>query len=165
MSVLAELKEYLDKNSIKYTTITHSKAYTAQEMAQTMHVPGRELAKSVVIKIDGKPGLAVLPASQHIDFEKMRNALGSKGIEMVSEGEFEGYFPNCELGGMPPLGNRFNLSVFVSRDLRDDEEIVFNAGTHVDAIRMLYSDFERLVQPVICEFSIQSGATQSASAK
>ena len=165
MSVLAQLKDYLDQNNIKYTTITHSKGYTAQEIAQIMHVPGRELAKTVVIKIDGKPGLAVLPASHHIDFEKIKHALGANEIEMVSEKEFEGYFPNCELGAMPPFGNLFELPVFVSRDLRDDEEIVFNAGTHVDAIRMRYSDFERLLQPVICEFSAAPGGTQAASAK
>ena len=165
MSFLAKLKIYLDHNNIKYTAITHSKAYTAQELAQVMHVPGRELAKSIVIKFDDKPALAVLPASHHIDFSKLAQVLGTDKIEMVSEREFEGYFPNCELGAMPPFGNLFDLPVFVSRDLRDDEEIVFNAGTHINAIRKPYTDFERLVQPVVCEFSIVGGAARAASAK
>jgi Ala-tRNA(Pro) deacylase len=164
MTILAHLKNYLDHNNVKYTTITHSKAYTAQELAQTMHVPGRELAKSVVVKIDGKPALAVLPAHLHVEFTKMKQTLGANDIEKVNEREFESYFPSCELGAMPPFGNLFDMPVFVSRELRDDEEIVFNAGTHTDAIRMLYSDFERLVQPVVCEFSISPGKTRAASA-
>jgi Ala-tRNA(Pro) deacylase len=163
MSVLGQLKSYLDQHGIRYTTIIHSRAYTAQELAQIMHVPGRELAKTVVIKVDGKPGLAVLPASHHIDFTKLKHALGANEVEKVDEREFEGYFPDCELGAMPPFGNLFDLPVFVSRDLRDDEEIVFNAGTHMDAIRMLYSDFERLVQPVVSEFSFVPGRASATS--
>jgi Ala-tRNA(Pro) deacylase len=166
MSVLKQLKNYLDQNHIKYIIIIHSRAYTAQELAEIMHVPGREMAKSVVVKIDDRPSLAVLPASQHIDFIKMKHALGTDRIEMVNEREFETYFPKCELGAMPPFGNLFDLPVFVSRDLRDDEEIVFNAGTHTDAIRMSYSDFERLVKPVVCDFSVsQVSANVATSGK
>jgi Ala-tRNA(Pro) deacylase len=164
MSVLAQLKDFLDQNGIKYTILIHSRAYTAQELAQIMHIPGRELAKSVVVKVDGKPVLAVLPASQQIDFFKMKLALGAEKVEKVSEKEFVGYFPKCELGAMPPFGNLFRLPVFVSRELRKDEEIVFNAGTHVDAIRMRYADFERLVQPKVFEFSAVPGTARSASA-
>ena len=164
MSVLVQLKDYLDTNRIKYTTITHSKAYTAQELAQQMHVPGRELAKSVLVKIDGKCALAVLPASRHIDLNQMRHILGTNQIELAREEDVDTCFPGCELGAMPPFGNLFNLPVFVARDLRDDEEIVFNAGTHTDAIRMRYSDFERLVQPIICEFSTLARAASGGIA-
>jgi Ala-tRNA(Pro) deacylase len=163
MSVLAQLKEYLDQNHIKYSVISHSRAFTAQELAQIMHVPGRELAKTVMVKIDGKPAMAVLPATQQIDFARLKQALGANDIDLLTESEFEGYFPECELGAMPPFGNLFNLSVFVSRSLRDDEEIVFNAGSLTDAIRLTYADFERLAQPIVCEFSEKPSQHRVAS--
>lgn len=153
MSVVRQLKDYLDDNNTKYTTITHSLAYTAQELAEIMHVPGRQWAKSIAIEVDGKPALAVLPAHHRINLAKLKQALGAQQLEILSEQRFSSHFPGCELGAMPPFGNLFNLPVFVSRDLRDDEQIVFNAGTHRDAIRLGYADFERLVQPVVCEFS------------
>jgi Ala-tRNA(Pro) deacylase len=165
MSVINQLKSYLDDNQIKYSIITHSRAYTSPELAQIMHVPGKELAKTVVVKIDGKLAMAVLPSSHRIDFNKMKQVLGAKEIELAIEHEFENNFPKCELGAMPPFGNLFDLKVFVSRDLRDDMEIVFNAGTHTDAIRMLYADFERLVKPVVCEFSSAPGEVKAAVKK
>lgn len=164
MSVLSKLRTYLDENRIKYSVITHSQAYTAQELAQVMHIPGRELAKTVVVMVNDKPALAVLPASHQIDFTRMKECLGANEIDKVPESEIASYFPDCELGAMPPLGNLFNLPVFVSRDLRDDEDIVFNAGTHIDAIRMKYSDFEMLTNPVVCEFSSHVKADQATKA-
>src|SRR5688500_4398566 len=133
MSVVAQLKDYLDKNNVKYTTLTHSTAYTAQELAEIVHVSGREWAKTVVIQIDGKPALAVLPGHHQINFTKLKLVLGTQQINLLSEQNFEKYFAGYELGAMPPFGNLFSLPVFVSRDLRDDEQIVFNAGTHRDA--------------------------------
>jgi Ala-tRNA(Pro) deacylase len=158
MSVLEKLKAYLDEKEVKYSTITHPQAYTAQGLAQAMHVPGREFAKSVLIKIDGKCALAVLPAVLNIDFNKIKHALGTDNVELANEDDIERCFPGCELGAMPPLGNLYDLPVFVARDLRDDEEIIFNAGSHVEAIRMNYADFEKLVQPVVCEFTSRTRA-------
>ena len=153
MSIVSHIKDYLDHYKIKYATIDHGKAYKAHELAKVIAVPERKFAKSVVIKIDGKAVLAVLPASHHIDFGKFKDVLDTDTIEMVNEREIEDYFPSCELGAMPPLGNLFDLPVYVSRDLRGEDEIVFNAGTHTDAIRMRYKDFEQLTEPIVCDFS------------
>jgi Ala-tRNA(Pro) deacylase len=152
MTISARLKAHLDEHNIRYTQIAHSIAYTAQAAAATLHVPGRELAKTVVVKAEGAPLLAVLPASFHINLKKLGGCVG-KAVRLASEQEFISLFPDCELGAMPPLGELYNLPVYADESLAADEEIVFNAGTHRDAIRMRYADFVRLAQPQVCTFA------------
>lgn len=148
-----KLKEFLDTNTIKYVTISHSTAYTAQEVAATSHTPGKELAKTVMIKVNGKMSMAVLPSSFQIDFTLLKNAIGAQIIELAEEQEFRDMFPGCDVGAMPPFGNLYGMDVFVAEKLTEDEEIVFNAGSHTELMRMAYNDFERLVQPKIMTFS------------
>jgi Ala-tRNA(Pro) deacylase len=147
-----KLKEFLDKNNIKYTSIKHSPAYTAQEIAANSHISGKEIAKTVVVKIDGRKAMAILPASFKIDFEALMNVTGSETIDLANEEEFKAIFPDCEIGAMPPFGNLYNIDVYVAGKLAEDEEIAFNAGTHRELIRMNYKDFERLVKPKVMEF-------------
>ncbi len=153
MSIAATLKDYLDQNGIKYTLITHSQAFTAQELAASMHVPGRELAKVVIVKLDDQLAMAVLPAHHQIDFARLTEATGAQRVRLASEDEFKNLFPDCEIGAMPPFGNLYGLPVYVARPLAEDEEIVFNAGTHREAIRMKEADFERLVKPTVVDFT------------
>jgi Ala-tRNA(Pro) deacylase len=153
MSVSAKLREYLDQNNIKYTLITHSKGYTAQELAAIMHVPGKEMAKVVILKIDGQFAMAVIPAPHKIDFERLKEATGAKRVELASEKDFQNLFPDCEVGAMPPFGNLYGLPVYVAKPLKEDKEIVFNAGSHTEAIRMQYADFERFVNPTVIEYT------------
>lgn len=148
-----KLKEYLDGHGIRYVSISHSPSYTAQEIAASAHIPGRELAKTVMIKVDGKMAMAVLPASTHVDFDMLREVAGAESVELATEEEFESMFPGCELGAMPPFGNLYDMEVFVADDLAEDEEIAFNAGSHTELIRMKYSDFEDLVCPVVVAFA------------
>ena len=148
-----KLKEFLDTNSIKYVTTSHSTAYTAQEVAATSHTPGKELAKTVIIKVDGKMSMAVLPSSFQIDFTLLKKAIGAQIIKLAEEQEFRDMFPACDVGAMPPFGNLYGMDVFVAEKLTEDEEIAFNAGTHTELIRMAYDDFDRLVQPKIMTFS------------
>lgn len=148
-----KLKEYLDGHHIKYVTISHSPAYTAQEIAASAHIPGRALAKTVMIKVDGKMAMAVLPASFQVDFDLLEEASGAHQIEMASEKEFEDRFPECELGAMPPFGNLYDMEVFVADALAEDDEIAFNAGSHTELIRMSYRDFEDLVCPTVVRFT------------
>jgi len=155
MSVSAKLREYLDQNNIKYTLITHSKGYTAQELAAIMHVPGKEIAKVVILKIDGRFAMAVIPAPQKIDFERFKVATGIKEVALASEKEFQNLFPDCEVGAMPPFGNLYGLPVYVAQPLKEDKEIVFNAGSHTEAIRMQYADFERLVNPTVIDYTYE----------
>ncbi len=150
---LQKLREFLDENQIKYTVISHSPAYTAQQIAASAHVPGRELAKTVVIKVDGNLAMAVLPASKQIHFKQLQQAVGAKKVELANEEEFKNVFPGCEVGGMPPFGNLFDMEVYVDKSVCDDEEIAFNAGSHTELIRLPYKDFQRLVDPKIMEFS------------
>jgi len=150
-----KLKEFLDSHNIKYVTIQHSMAYTAQEIAATAHIPGKELAKTVMIKIDGKMAMAVLPASYKVDFNLIKKAAGAKKVELAGEYEFKDMFPDCIVGAMPPFGNLYGMEVYVSKSLSEDEEITFNAGTHTELIKMAYKDFEKLVKPRVVELSLQ----------
>lgn len=153
-----KLKSYLDENKIKYITIKHSSAYTAQEIAAIAHIPGKDLAKTVIIKIDGRMAMAVLPASYKVSFDNLKDTLGVKEVRLAYEQEFIDKFPDCEVGAMPPFGNIYGLDVFVAESLAEDEEIAFNACNHTELIKMNFSDFERLVKPKRIKFSIPSKA-------
>jgi len=150
---VTQLKEFLDSHNIKYVVMSHSPAYTAQAIAASAHVSGKELAKTVMVKVDGKMAMAVLPASYQVDLGLMQKAVGAKTVEIASEDEFEGMFPGCEVGAMPPFGNLYGMDVFAAQRLAEDEEIVFNAGTHIELIKLAYADFERLVKPKVVAFS------------
>ncbi len=143
----SRLKDFLDKEHIKYVTIGHSPAYTAQEIAAEAHIPGKELAKTVVVKIDGEMAMVVTPASERIELDHLRDSLGASEVDLATENEFKDSFPDCETGAMPPFGNLYGMKVFVSQTLREDEEIAFNAGTHSELVRLAYTEFERLVHP------------------
>ncbi len=144
---VAKLKEFLDAQGVKYVTISHSKAFTAMEVAESAHVQGREMAKTVVLNVDGKLAMAVLPAVQKVDLDLLRRNLGATSVELAREQDFRADFPGCEVGAMPPFGNLYGMEVFVEPRLAADKEIAFNAGSHTELIRMAYKDFERLVKP------------------
>jgi Ala-tRNA(Pro) deacylase len=151
-----KLKEFLDSNKIKYVSIKHSSAYTAQEIAANAHIPGKELAKTVIIKINGKMSMAVLPASYKVSFDHLKDALGVSEVRLAYEQEFIDKFPDCEVGAMPPFGNIYGMDVYVAESLAEDEEIAFNACNHTELIKMNFSDFEKLVKPKRIKFSVLS---------
>jgi Ala-tRNA(Pro) deacylase len=146
---VSQLKEFLDRHQVRYVTIAHSLAYTAQEIAQSAHIRGKELAKTVLVKLDGKMAMAVLPASRRVNFDLLKQGSGARTVELAGEAEFKDRFPGCELGAMPPFGNLYGMEVLVSEDLAADDEIAFNAGTLTELIRMSSKDFQRLVQPKV----------------
>ena len=148
-----KLKNFLDENNIRYVSIKHSEAFTAQEIAASAHVPGKELAKTVILDIDGKLAMAVVPASYHVDFRLLEKEAGATRISLATEESFKEKFPDCELGAMPPFGNLYDMDVYVSKSLAEDEEIFFNAGNHTELIRLNYKDFDKLVQPKVMRFS------------
>jgi Ala-tRNA(Pro) deacylase len=152
VSISTRLKGFLDENRIPYSVMTHATAYTAQGAAATMQISGRELAKTVVLRAGEEMILAVLPAPNHVRLDRLAAEVG-KPVWVATEQEFSTLFPDCELGAMPPFGSLYNLAVYVDESLADDEEIVFNAGTHRDAIRMRYEDFVRVVKPKVCSFA------------
>jgi Ala-tRNA(Pro) deacylase len=149
-----KLKEFLDGNKVKYKTIGHSIAYTAQEIAEAAAVPGQELAKTIIVRIDGELAMAVLPASYRVDTNRLAKAAGAKKVELAGEEEFSDQFPGCDLGAMPPFGNLYGMKVFVAEKLAAAREFAFNAGTHRELVRLSYADFERLVKPVTAAFAV-----------
>ncbi|MEE9157756.1 MAG: YbaK/EbsC family protein [Gammaproteobacteria bacterium] len=148
-----KLKDFLDKNKTKYVSIKHSPTYTAQEIAASAHIPGKELAKTVMVKLDGKMAMAVLPASFRVDLNRLKDAAGVGVVEIANEQDFKNLFPECELGAMPPFGNLYDMDVYVAQSLAEDEEIAFNAGSHTELIKLAYKDFEKLVAPKVVEFA------------
>jgi Ala-tRNA(Pro) deacylase len=153
---IQKLRQFLDQNSIKYVVITHSRAYTAQGVAESAHISGNELAKTVMLKKDGELCMAVLPASKHVNLSEFTRVTGSKDVQLANETEFRDRFPDCELGAMPPFGNLYGTPVYADTSLQRDKEIAFNAGSHLELIQMSYGDFERLVKPQMCEFATGS---------
>jgi len=150
---LSKVKAFLDANGIKYIILSHSKAYTAQGIAAVSHISGRELAKTVIVKLDGALAMAVLPASYQVDLPVLKRATRSQSAELASEREFKQYFSDCETGAMPPFGNLYGIPVYVDETLAHDKAIAFNAGSHYELIKMAYSDYERLVGPQVLNFS------------
>ena len=148
-----KLKNYLDENNIKYLCIKHSEAFTAQEIAESAHVPGKEMAKTVIIDLDGRMVMAVVPASFHVDFQQFERESGATRASLATEESFRERFPDCELGAMPPFGNLYDMDVYVSKTLAEDEEIFFNAGNHTELIRLNYKDYDKLVHPKVLRFS------------
>ena len=151
--VLKKLREYLDSNHIKYVVLSHSLAYSAQEVAALVHIPGKEMAKTVLVNVNGKMVMAVLPANYNINFNRLMIALGGGDVFLAPESELIELFPDCELGAMPPFGNLYNMEVFVAKSLAEDEEIAFNAGSHTEIIKMNYKDFALVVEPKVISFT------------
>jgi Ala-tRNA(Pro) deacylase len=152
--VLQKLRDYLDAQQVRYVVISHSPAHTAQEIAAAAHVSGKEMAKTVMLKVDGEMVMVVLPASMKVDLGRLLDATGAQEVELAHEREFKHLFPDCDLGAMPPFGNLFGLRTFVADELADDEEIAFNAGSATELIRLAYRDYARLVQPRTLPFRI-----------
>ena len=150
------LKKFLEDNDVHFETIPHSQAFTAQEIAAVAHVPGKELAKTVMVKLDGELAMAVLPATDQVSTERLKDVTGAHHVELASEKEFADRFPTCEVGAMPPFGNLWEMPVFVDQRLREDEEIVFNAGTHTELVKLSYADYERLVKPAVAALSTRN---------
>jgi len=155
MSVTERVKRYLDDNGVAYDVIAHPAAYSAPATAEAVHVPGRMLAKVVMIKDGPEDVMAVLPSTLYVDIVRLRDTLGHEWsrIRLATEQEFAAVFPDCEVGMMPPFGNLYGLPVLVDASLTEDEEIVFPAGNAREAIRMRYDDFERLVLPRVVDIS------------
>jgi Ala-tRNA(Pro) deacylase len=150
---LERLKQFLDANAVKYVTVKHSPAYTAQEVAALAHVSGKEWAKTVMVKLDGKMAMAVVPASCRVIFDLLKDAAGARAAELATEQEFRDLCPGCEVGAMPPFGNLFGMDVYVDEGLAADPEIAFNAGSHTEMVRLSFADFVRLVKPKVARLA------------
>lgn len=155
MAVSASVQEFLRRSNVAYLVLPHVPAYTAQEEAAVTHVPGRVWAKPVVCFADREPILAVVAADRQVNLERLLVLTGADKIRIADEWELGYLYPDCERGAMPPFGPLFNQRVFVDEHLALQEEIIFNAGTHADAVCMRFDDFERIVRPVLGSFAEQ----------
>ncbi|MFZ0952211.1 MAG: YbaK/EbsC family protein [Candidatus Sulfotelmatobacter sp.] len=150
---LSKVRDFLDAYNIPYLILSHPLAYTAQGTAALTHISGKELAKTVIVRIDGELAMAVVPASRHVDLPLLKRALGAQVVELASEPEFQGRFLDCETGAMPPFGNLYGMSVYADESLASDQEITFNAGTHRQLLRMDWADLVKLVEPRILQIT------------
>jgi Ala-tRNA(Pro) deacylase len=150
---IAPLRQLLDDHHVKYATIAHSPAYSAQMVAASTHTPGKEFAKPVMVKLDGELAMAVLPACHLIDFARLKKVAGTDHTELAHEEDFEAIFPGCEVGAMPPFGNLYGVKVLVDEALSENQEIAFNAGSHRELMRMAYYEYESLVKPTVTQFA------------
>jgi Ala-tRNA(Pro) deacylase len=155
---LTKLREFLDSHNVKYLVVSHSIAYTAQGIAALVHLSGKKLAKTVMVRIDGQLAMAVVPASFHVDLDLLRTAAGVQTVEIATEQEFKDAFPDCETGAMPPFGNLYSMAVYADASLSENEEITFNAGTHRELVRMAWADVVRLVNPKVVNLTHRSVA-------
>jgi Ala-tRNA(Pro) deacylase len=144
-----KLKEFLDSQRIKYVVISHSPAYTAMEVAQSAHIPGKDLAKVVIVVLDGRACMAVMPATRKLDLERVRQTTESSEARLATEEELRKLFPECETGAMPPFGNLYDMEVYVAPQLAEEVEIGFNAGSHTEVVKLRYADYERLARPKV----------------
>ncbi len=147
------LRKYLEENHVEYMTVSHSPAFTAQEIAARAHVPGKDVAKTVMVKLDGRMAMVVLPAPDKVSAARLKEVSGASVVELATEREFAEIFPTCEVGAMPPFGNLWGMDVYADAQLCADEEIMFNAGSHTELVKLSFAEFERLVRPRVAALS------------
>ena len=150
----SKVKEYLDQNNVHYVTILHDPVYTAQEKAASAHVSGKELAKTVLVKIDGEMAMVVMAANERLDVRELKKELNVKKISLADEKDFVSFFPGCEPGAIPPFGNLYGMNVYISDALSRDDEIAFSAGSHIELIKLTMNDYSKMVRPRIVHASI-----------
>jgi len=148
------LKNLLEENNIKYVTILHDPAYTAQEKAESAHVSGKDLAKTVLVRIDDNLSMVVLAANEKLDLSNLKNELDASRVSLADEKHFVSSFPGCEPGAIPPFGNIYGMDVYISDALSMDREIVFNAGSHIELIKLPMGDYLKIVHPRIIHSAV-----------
>lgn len=151
MTALEHIEQYLKQQKVRYEVIHHARAFTAQQVAQAEHVPGKMQAKVVVLKGDSNFYLAMLPASYHVAVDEFGKVVG-RTCRLATEAEFMNLFPDCEVGAMPPFGSFYNLPVYADASLQEDDEIVFQAGTHTESVKVAWNDFVKLQHPIVAHF-------------
>lgn len=154
MGIPSKLIDFLNQGKVRYEVIHHPEAFTAQELSAIEHVKGRQHAKVVMVKANGSQFMAVLPADHRVDLEKLNKTIGKRAA-LAAEADFKSLFPDCAIGSMPPFGNLYNVATYVDKSLAEDDWIVFEAGTHTDAIKMSYADYARLANPNVADFAVK----------
>jgi Ala-tRNA(Pro) deacylase len=153
MAKMSDLLKYLNLTGIQYQVISHVPAFSAHSVALAAHVPDSQLAKTLLVRADEQYWMAVLRADYHLNQKLLKHAIEAKHVTLATEEELSVFFPDCEVGAMPPFGKLYALPVVVDKTLTTDEYIVFNACTHTQSVKMKYADYERLVRPIAAEIA------------
>ena len=153
MQIPKQLINCLNESGVSYEILQHPEAMTAQRVAQVEHIKARHQAKVVMVKSDGKHLMTVIPADRRIDLLKVEKLTG-KPASLETEQDFKSIFPDCAVGAMPPFGNLYGLATYVDERLTQQDYIVFEAGTHTDAIKLSYSDYEKIVRPQVADLTM-----------
>jgi Ala-tRNA(Pro) deacylase len=153
MAISARVRDYLESHQVQYETLPHPQAFEAREAAQTLHLAKKQFAKAILFHADGRQVMAVLPASHRLSVHQLRDALGVKHLEMVPEKELAMLCSDCELGAFPPFGDLYGMEVWADHSLAGSPDIVFNAGSHTEAVRIAYADYVKLARPRTARFA------------
>ena len=153
MAKMSDLLKYLNLTGVQYQILSHVPAFSAHSVALAARVPDSELAKTLLVRADEQYWMAVLRADHHLNQKSLKHALEAKHVSLATEEELGVFFPDCEVGAMPPFGKLYALPVIVDKTLAEDEEIVFNACSHTQSVKMKFEDYARLVRPIIAEFA------------
>ena len=154
MAIVQKLKELLDGERVKYEHVIHPEVFTMPEVAAVEHEKGQHVIKTVVLKADGQLVLAAVPAALKVDQKALAKLMKAKEVVVAEEHEFANAFPDCEVGAMPPFGGLYGVPLYLDKRLTECDEVVFNAGTHTDTVKMSLADFERLANPEIGDFAV-----------
>ena len=155
MKCRERMEKYLRENGVGFEVETHDQAFTMQEVAAALHVPGNQVAKVVIVCADKEKVMLVLPAPYRMNVDLVRDMVGAKKVRLAKEEEFADLFPDCATGAMPPFGNLYGVPVYVDRSMAEEPDMVFRIGTHRETMKITYADFVRLAQPVVGDFSWQ----------
>ncbi len=154
MATATWIKDDLKQRGVPFTELHHPDAYTAQRVAQREHISGHRMAKVVVVFADDRPIELILPASRRVALDRIRELAGTTNVRLATEAEIERYFTDCELGAIPALRHWQDIEVWMDSALETDDDIVFQAGTHGDAVRMDFADWFAMVNPRVEMFSL-----------
>lgn len=156
-----QLKAFLDQAGVEYMCLPHPPAFTAQELAHHVKIAGDRVVKTVIIELDGKMAMLVMPATWRIRWDRLSRILDTDFVDLADEQAFQDRFPDCEVGAMPPFGNLFGMTVYCAEMLTEQPELAFAAGSHSESIHMKTTDFIQLVQPMV----INQGFTKPGARK
>ena len=154
MAIPEKLVSYLNDKKVSYEILYHPEAFTAQTIAAAEHIKGRHHAKVVMVKSGGQDLMAVLQADRRVDLEKLEKITG-QAIALETEAEFKDLFPDCAPGTMPPFGELYGVPTYVDSSLAKEDYIVFEAGNHTDAIKLSFSDYQRVAKPQVADFGVK----------
>ena len=155
MKCRERMEKYLRENGVGFQVETHDQAFTMQEVAAALHVPGNQVAKVVIVCADKEKVMLVLPAPYRMNVDLVRDMVGANKVRLAKEEEFADLFPDCATGAMPPFGNLYGVPIYVDRSMAEEPDMVFRIGTHRETMKITYADFIRLAQPVVGDFSWQ----------